>query len=472
MHDLLSIPRSQILTECFKRGLYEPFCTYEGAVHLKQIQALSYLTDSNTRELFYGGAAGGAKSWTGCTWLVNMCMQYSDTRWFIGREELKRLRESTLMTFFKVCKAYGFKDWKYNAQDHYIQFNNGSRIDLLDLKYLPSDPMYERYGSTEYTGGWIEEAGEVHFKAYETLKSRIGRQNNDKYGIKAKIFCTLNPKKNWVHQVAWKPFKNKTLPPDRIFLQAFVQDNPFIPQSYIDNLKSITDKVQKERLLYGNFDYEDDAAALCTYDKISDIFTNTHVSYGDRKITVDAARFGGDKIVCILWHGLRGRIVWWSKSSLDDSLKQIEKLRIEHKCGKSDVLVDEGGVGGGLVDFGKYKGFINNARPIASPTMSPQDDYQPENFDMLKSQCAFRLSDKINNNEIYLECEDVDMRETIIEEIEQSLKQKEIDSDKKKGIVPKDKVKELLGRSPDFFDAINQRMWFELTTRESFVDSW
>ena len=163
----------------FDKGAYD-FITLnreDGRRHAKQEAAYAVLRDSTTSEIIYGGAAGGAKSWTGCAWLAFMCMNYPETKWFIGREELKRLRESTLVTFHKVAAEYGFKHrYKYNGQDHYILFDNGSRIDLLDLKYLPSDPLYERYGSTEFTGGWIEEGGEVNFGAYDTLKSRIGRQ--------------------------------------------------------------------------------------------------------------------------------------------------------------------------------------------------------------------------------------------------------------------------------------------------------
>jgi hypothetical protein len=37
-----------------------------------------------------------------------------------------------------------------------------------------------------------------------------------------------------------------------------------------------------------------------------------------------------------------------------------------------------------------------------------------------------------------------------------------VDSDKKKGVLSKEKVKEIIGRSPDFSDTMMMREWFEL----------
>ena len=67
---------------------------------------------------------------------------------------------------------------------------------------------------------------------------------------------------------------NKTLLPHRKFIQSLPTDNPFLPDAYIENLKNL-DKVDKERLLYGNFEYSDDQSLLFSIDDISACFRDT-----------------------------------------------------------------------------------------------------------------------------------------------------------------------------------------------------
>ena len=133
--------------------------------------------------------------------------------------------------------------------------------------------------------------------------------------------------------------------------------------------------------------------------------------------------------------------------------------------------MDEDGLGGGVCDYEGFKGFVNNSRALPSPITQYDDKGNPivENFDNLKSQCCYRMADLINKNGLYLRCDD-EIRGLIIEEMEQ-VKQKDLDSDMKKGVMPKDKVKEALGRSPDFWDAIMMRQYFELKPIKQFADA-
>lgn len=447
--------RVQIECEMFRRGIFGFITRSEHGHHAKQEEALRILTDDTHTEFLYGGAAGGAKSWTGCTWLAFMSLCYPGTKWFIGREELKRLRESTLITFFKVCAQYGIvrdQDFKYNGQDHYIQFTNGSRIDLLDLRYLPSDPLYERYGSVEYTGGWIEEGGEVNFGAYDTLKTRIGRHLNDKYGILRKLFISCNPKKNWMHSTFYKPAKTGTLPPYRIYLAALVQDNPFIEKDYIEALKSTTDKVKKERLLKGNWDYDDNPNALCSHDDIREIFyPKIHARTGIKYITADIARFGSDRARILVWDGWAIiEQVSFDRSATTEIAACIESLAAKHRIPRYRIIADEDGVGGGVVDMCRIGGFVNNSQCLNG-----------ENFSNLQTQCGYKLADKINSFAMSFDCElSEDQKDEITEELEQ-LQTWNVDNDRKLFLKPKDEIKQDIGRSPDWRDALLMRVWFD-----------
>jgi len=411
--------------------------------------------------LLFGGAAGGGKSWFGCEWLLTHCIFFENTKWFIGREELKRLRESTLLTFYKVCKFYKIprNQVTYNGQDNYFLFNNGSRIDLLDLKFIPSDPLYERYGSLEFTGGWIEEGGEVNFMAFDILKTRIGRQMNDFHDYPKKLLITSNPKKNWLYHLFYKPWRDGTLDSNKAFIQALVDDNPYNESGYKQSLLDITDRPTKERLLYGNWEYENDPANLMQYDKITDVFTNSFVKGDAKYITADIARFGRDKTVIGYWKGLRlEEIQTIEKNKVTEAAEAITTLRMKHNVPLSNVIVDQDGVGGGVQDILDCKGFVNNSKP--------KYDNGKQNFDNLKSQCYFKLAQKINDSEIFISAEG-EQRERIIEELE-VVKQDKVDTDGKKSVIKKDKVKELIGRSPDLSDMIMMRMYFELQSGGDF----
>jgi hypothetical protein len=70
--------------------------------------------------------------------------------------------EHTIIGSPKVCTHHHIpkSDWKLDGKYNVIRFRNGRTIDLLDVKYLPTDLDYERVGSTEYNGGFGEEIGE------------------------------------------------------------------------------------------------------------------------------------------------------------------------------------------------------------------------------------------------------------------------------------------------------------------------
>ncbi len=419
----------------------------------KQTIALDYLEDGLTKELLFGGSAGGGKSILGCYWQLKNRLRYPGTRGLIGRAKLKTLKETTLNSFFDVCKMQGIKPdvhFKFNSQSGLIKFYNGSEILLKDLFAYPSDPNFDELGSLEITDVFIDEANQVTAKAKQIVRSRI-RYKLDENNLLPKMLMTCNPAKNWTYSEFYKPDKENNLPSHKRFIQSLVTDNPNISSTYIDNLKQL-DRASKERLLHGNWDYDDDPSSMVDYDAICDLFTNTHVVGGKKYISADLAMQGRDRFIAGHWDGLIGHIdIDMEKSTGREIELSLRKLKTEKKVGNSNIVADSDGLGNYLESYIRnIRAFHGNKRPTV------------KEFANIKSQCAYKLAEYINQRKILLICS-ADQEERVKEELSICLKRDKIDADEnKKRIIPKDKMKEQLGRSPDYLDYLIMRMIFEV----------
>ncbi len=420
----------------------------------KQQNATFFLKDSETTELLYGGAAGGGKSAFGCLWVIEQCMTYPATRWLIGRSKLKTLKETTLNTFFDITSQLSIGDqFIYNAQTNIITWKNGSEIILKDLFLFPSDPNFDSLGSLEITGAFIDECNQVTYQAWQIVKSRI-RYKLKENNLIPKMLGTCNPAKNWTYKEFYKPSRENKIPNYRQFIQALPKDNPHLPESYIESLAQL-DQNSKERLLFGNWEYDDDPSTLIDNDSISDYFEPNHiVPIGLKYLTIDVARKGKDKTVFRVWHG------WLcidrydiAKSSLVEVVELAKKIQQQYGISPSNTIADEDGVGGGVVDFLNCKGFINNSKAL-----------NDEVYENLKSQCSIKMANQIVNRKAGEICQSNSIKEITAQEMEQ-VKMKDIDKDGKQGIIAKEHVKELIGRSPDEWDSIMMRYWFDLNSK-------
>jgi phage terminase large subunit len=415
--------------------------------HEKQIQALELLSfESPIAQVLYGGGVFSGKSFLGCDWQIKRRLKYAGTKGLIGRAELKKLRLSTMQTFFELCTLHGLKPnvhYTYNGQDHVIKWYNGSQTILMDLADMPSDPDFQRFGSIEITDYFVDEVAEVSKRCIDILQSRVRyKLINDR----PKGLMTCNPAKGWLYNEFYFANLKGELRNDRAFVQALPTDNPYISQTYLENLQKLPD-YDRKRLLEGNWEFDDDSDKLFATDNLLRMFRNELLE-GNKYITSDIARFGKDRTIICVWNGLTlTEIKVLHRASVDEVVNEIRTIAKNNNVLLQNIVCDEDGVGGGVVDFLKCRGFVNGSK-------AKQPQYQN-----LKSECYYLLAQFIEQN--HLTCLVNSHKEQIVKELEM-IKRHRADVDGKLQVTPKEQIKLREGISPDFADAIMMRMFFEL----------
>jgi len=452
----------------------------------KQRNAVYYLRDEETSEILFGGGAGGGKSALGCLWLITMCQTYAGSRWLMGRSKLVILKATTLKTFLEIAEKLKITDqYNYNAQSNVIKFTNGSEIILKDLFLFPSDKNFDNLGSLEITGAFLDECNQLAFKAWQVVKSRIRFKLLDfctcgctkkvevlKYkniegelvpikwicskghittGLMPKMLGTCNPAKNWTYKQFYKAKKDKILKKYRKFIQALPSDNPYLSDHYIESLNQL-DENSRQRLRFGNWEFDDDPSALISIQAICDYFDPVHITAGIKHyLTIDVARKGKDKSVLRVWADwLCVKRISIDTNTIPELIKTARELQKKYNIPNSRTIGDEDGVGGGLVDGLSCVGFVNNSKALNG-----------ENYENLKSQCSIGMAKKISDRETGEINTEGAIKDLVGEEMEQ-IKTKNIDKDVKLGIIGKDTIKELIGRSPDDWDSIMMRYYFQV----------
>jgi hypothetical protein len=419
----------------------------------KQKEMARAWIDPSITDIVYGGSKGSGKSFGGVSLIFGDAFIYPETHYFIARKKLNDIRKFTIPTIHEVFDNWGLSEnyYSFNGTDNFFTLYNKSKVFLLEAKYLPSDPQYMRFGSMQMTRGMIEEAGEFEKDAKENLHASIGRWKNDKYNLVGKLLQTCNPSKNYLYKDYYRPSKIGELESYKKFIQALPTDNKKLDKGYLDNLNRILSKNAKERLLKGNWEFDDDPNALVDYERILSIFSNIP-KLGQKYITADIARLGSDKAVIMVWDWFTIiEIVEFAISKLTEIQTAIHSLRVKYNVPLMNVVCDEDGVGGGVVDNLRCEGFVNNSKAL-----------NDENYFNLKTQCAYYLAEAINKFEISITTElSPKQQEEIIEELEQ-LKSRDTDLEGKLKIISKEEIKDNIGRSPDYLDAMLMRFYFSL----------
>lgn len=477
----------------------------------KQSLAWAAWNNPEVDDVIFGGGAGSGKSRWLSEAIALSALRYPGTKYFLARKELETLLKTTYVTLTQiVLKEWGMKaiegnmpregvwnptalgHFAYNGQSKVLHFYNGSQINLLHLDNQPQDPLYDRFGSHEYTAGGIDELSEIEFKAYDVLRSRVGRWKNAEYSLKGTLGGTLNPSQDWPYRLFYDPWKKADRPDDPtkplvsmrgmldgvevtrtfVFIQALVGDNPHIDHQYKVNLATISDPVLRMRLQQGDWEFTSAIDQLFDAAGIADLFTNAMPKRAEKYMTVDVAR-SSDLVVLTYWLGWKAYNIEIHDPKKEGRIpihKTADYIRtglIGEGIARANCLVDADGVGGGVVDL--VPGVVSFAGGAAPFGVVGEKEVK-EQYDNLRAQCLYHLSEKVRDRQAAVTEKNIEVRELLAADLQQ-FKRRDAEKDGKLKAVKKEDIKKALGRSPDVGDTLMMRSYFDLRVREEALQT-
>jgi hypothetical protein len=219
-------------------------------------------------------------------------------------------------------------------------------------------------------------------------------------------------------------------------------------------------------------EYVDNAGSLFKYTALVDLFSNTITKSNEKYLIVDVADDGSDKTVFAFWQGLECyRMEAFARLNTETIISQIREFAAAERIPYSQIAVDAIGVGAGVASSSLldgiigYKSSYGAIRTDQDPTRLPNVHYRQDaplttEYRNLRSQCVFTLARLVNDHQIAVKCDDLRIKESIIEEL--ALYQDASKGDGKRMPTEKDDIKALLGRSPDISDTLIMRCYFEV----------
>lgn len=294
------------------------------------------------------------------------------------------------------------------------------------------------------------------------------------------------------------------------FIGGKIYDNKILTSTnpgYLGSLMAQSEADQ-ERFLRGNWKIRADDTGLYKAKLIDNIFIDTKLDqdsqyivgwnkgqptvgydrdYKNNYITCDAAKFGRDLCVIMVWRKFTViHTTIFYHSSPQDIYNEIELLRKDNYVLRKNTLIDQDGVGGDVVKLGGYYGFIARRIPGIDETTG-----EKENYDKRKDQCYYRSASRLNDGGIkYIALQStvkiydrgarkprwstmldwnndkIDIKVLIKKQLSAIKRGTNVDiqgGNIKLTVNSKEEQKEILGHSPDFADNFMMREDFEIS---------
>ena len=222
----------------------------------KQIEATRLMADK--QEVLLEGGSRSGKSFIIIRNIILRALKYPDTRHLIVRFRFNHVKQSIWYGTIQDVMKIAFPNINYteNKSDWFISFDNGSEIWIGGTD---DKERIEKILGNEYATIFVNEASQIPYETYETLKTRL----NPPKGVPPKLIIDYNPpsKKHWGYRIFHEQKNPETDAPLRHQERyGYLRMNPVdntenLNESYLETLESLGEK-RRRRFYLG--EYSDD----------------------------------------------------------------------------------------------------------------------------------------------------------------------------------------------------------------------
>jgi len=378
---------------------------------------------------------------------------FSHIWWLYEQAHLAERKENDNVWW--VAPVYGQAKIAFNRLKAIVIHSGLYKINLSNLiittpigthmHFKSADNPDNLFGEDVYAAVF-DEAPRAKKEAWYALRSTLTATRG-----KCKMIGNFGGVSNWMHQL-----KSKALEKDtdyyykKITAWDAVRAGILDEQEILQAQKDLPLKVFKQLYLAEAQESDDQ---LISYGQMNNLYTNNFVKEGLMSMTCDIAMLGSDKFVICVWSGfILKDIIVFDKTESTDVLRIIKETAFKYKVGRSRIVYDADGLGGYL------KGFLKGAVPFHNGGKVLKQKGKTPNYKNLKSQCGYELAKNIDA--FFFDIGD-HYKSEILEELEM-LQSHELDKDGKIQLLPKAKIKEIIGHSPDILDCLIMRWVLEL----------
>ncbi len=204
----------------------------------------------NAKYRAYVGGFGSGKTICGVVEDILTMLEYPGIRGLVSRRHYNELKATTQADFLKICPPGVIES--LNKSTGLCRFINGSEVYFWNLESL------DALKSLNLGFFHIDEASEVGYDIFKALQGRL-RQSQDNEGkeIPRRGWLTTNPEG---HDWIWDMFMHRQAQKDAYFMKSYhifrapTTENIYLPQDYIDDLRSTYPKEWLDKFMSGEFD--------------------------------------------------------------------------------------------------------------------------------------------------------------------------------------------------------------------------